>query len=525
MQFRTAFISILSLSLLGAPAAIAQAPAEAPAKAAQQAKTEDRWYVVELSGSRTGFMHVSTRETESDITTKTRMQMAIARGDLKIEIKMDSETVETLDGKPIRMTSKSKMAQMAQEQTWTFKDGQIEVATTQAGRTSTRTVPAPTESWLTPGAAERYGREQLAAGAKEIVIKTMDPQMGPTVVTSTRTGFEPTTLDIAGDKVEALKTKVSLNAGSMPIDSTEYIDSEGNLIRSITSLGGMAGIEIVMTKSTKADATGQVGAGKMPEIMVSTFVKPDRTIERSRESTSATFTLHTREGKLPELPNTGSQTVTKLNDSSARVSVITSDFAKAEAADATNPVFLGDSAMIDTSDEKLKEFVAKALKGKEKASDTEKALALRTAVHDFINEKSLGVGMATASEVVRTREGDCSEHGVLLAAALRVTGIRSRVATGLIYADEFLGGKHIFGYHMWSQALLPNNNGELAWTDLDATLRDGQTYDATHITIGVTSLDDKEGLQSMMGIAGIMGNLDIKVESVSHDQPATGGGK
>ena len=114
---------------------------------------------------------------------------------------------------------------------------------------------------------------------------------------------------------------------------------------------------------------------------------------------------------------------------------------------------------------------------------------------------------------------------MLLAAALRVAGIRSRVATGLIYADEFLGGKHIFGYHMWSQALLPNEQGDLAWTDLDATLRDGQTYDATHITIGVTSLDDKEGLQSMMGIAGIMGNLDIKVESVSHDQPATGGGK
>lgn len=522
MRFRSALTSIVSLSLLGAPAAIAQAPAEAPAKAAQQAKSEDRWYVVELSGSRTGFMHVQTRETPSDITTKTRMQMAIARGDLKIEIKMDSETVETLDGKPIRMISKSKMAQMAQEQTWTFKDGQIEVATTQAGRTSTRTIPVPTEAWLTPGAAERFGREQLKAGAKEIVIKTMDPQMGPTVVTSTRTGFEPTTLDIGGEKVETLKTKVSLNAGSMPIDSTEYIDSDGNLIRSITSMGGL---EVVMTKTTKADATGNVGAGKMPEIMVSTFVTPDRAIERSREATRAVFTLKTRDGKLPELPQTGSQTVTKLNDASSRVEVITSDFKKADANDATNPVFLGNSAMIDMTDDKLKEFVAKSLKGKEKASDTEKARALRSAVHEFINEKSLGVGMATASEVVRTREGDCSEHGVLLAAALRVAGIPSRVATGLIYADEFLGGKHIFGYHMWSQALLPNPQGDLAWTDLDATLRDGHTYDATHITIGVTSLDDKEGLQSLMGVAGIMGNLDISVESVSHDANAHGGGK
>jgi hypothetical protein len=73
---------------------------------------------------------------------------------------------------------------------------------------------------------------------------------------------------------------------------------------------------------------------------------------------------------------------------------------------------------------------------------------------------------------------------------------------------------------MWSQALLPNHEGKLAWIDLDATLRDNATYDATHITIAVTSLDDTEGMQSLIGIAGLMGNLEIKVSEVRHAAPS-----
>jgi hypothetical protein len=418
------------------------------------------------------------------------------------------------------MTSKSKMAQMGQEQIWTFKDGKIEVATTQAGNTSTSTIDAPEGEWMTPGAAERYSREQMKAGAKEIVVKTMDIQMGPQIVTSTRTGFEPATLDIAGEKLDAIKTKVTLDTGGQKINSTEYIDSDGNLLRSVTSMGGMGGLEVIMTKTTKADATGKVGAAAIPEIMVSTFVKPDKTIKRARETTFGDYTLRVKAGELPKLPDTGAQRVTVLDKQSARLAISSETFAEAPADETAAKKFLASSAMLDTKDAEIRRFVDKALKGMNDATATDKALRLRTVVHDHIRAKNLGVGMATASETVRTREGDCSEHGVLLSAALRVAGIPARVATGLIYADEFLGGKDIFGYHMWSQALLPNAEGKPAWIDLDATLRDDRTFDATHITIAVTSLDDTEGMQSLLGIAGLMGNLEIEVNEVRHALPS-----
>ena len=40
---------------------------------------------------------------------------------------------------------------------------------------------------------------------------------------------------------------------------------------------------------------------------------------------------------------------------------------------------------------------------------------------------------ATAAEVARSREGDCTEHAVLLAALARARGIPARVAMGLVY--------------------------------------------------------------------------------------------
>lgn len=138
---------------------------------------------------------------------------------------------------------------------------------------------------------------------------------------------------------------------------------------------------------------------------------------------------------------------------------------------------------------------------------------MRRHVHGHINRKSLDVGFATASEVARTREGDCTEHAVLLAAMLRAAGIPSRVVSGLIYVDEFVGQKGVFGFHMWTQALLPGPDGEGVWVDLDATL-DRLPRDATHIGVAVSTLEGSERVNTMAAVAPLLGALSIEVERV-----------
>ncbi|NJL28314.1 MAG: transglutaminase domain-containing protein [Thermoanaerobaculia bacterium] len=130
---------------------------------------------------------------------------------------------------------------------------------------------------------------------------------------------------------------------------------------------------------------------------------------------------------------------------------------------------------------------------------------LRTFVHGYLARKNLNSVLATASEVASTRAGDCTEHAVLLAALLRADGIPSRLVTGLIYVDDFVGESKLFGYHMWTQAFLGKR-----WVDLDATLE--RRFDAAHIAFTTTSLNDEgSALLEMAKIIPLLGRLEVEI--------------
>ena len=139
----------------------------------------------------------------------------------------------------------------------------------------------------------------------------------------------------------------------------------------------------------------------------------------------------------------------------------------------------------------------------------EKAEALRRRVHRHISSKGLQTAFASASETAKTRTGDCSEHAVLLAAMCRAVEIPARVAMGLVYVDRFAGVSDIFGWHMWTQALVDG-----AWVDLDATLP--VRYHAGHVLTSTSSLADETGSAGLMSILTVMGNLEIEVVEVSY---------
>lgn len=70
------------------------------------------------------------------------------------------------------------------------------------------------------------------------------------------------------------------------------------------------------------------------------------------------------------------------------------------------------------------------------------------------------VGFATADEVARTLEGDCTEMGVLAAAMGRAVGIPTRVCFGLVYDPDNPG----FGGHLWTEAYVDGK-----WDTFDPT--------------------------------------------------------
>jgi hypothetical protein len=466
----------------------------------------ERWYMLEMSGQRAGWSHSTQTRENATITTDTNMLFNLKRGPTEIKVTMGTSVVETDKGEIVTMRSLQKLGAMEVEQKYVFREKDVEVTTTQAGASRTATQPRPEGAFLTPAAAEEFLKQRLASGAKEVTIRTLDPTTGLSPITASYTNFEPAIVKAQGRDIETTKMRVEAsNAPGMP--SHQYVDAAGVVVRVETQVGGM---NVVMTLSTadEAKATG----GKAPELMISTFVTPDRPIEKPRTTTHGVYRLSITEGDMPELPATGSQAILESDKGVARVKITADTFTAAPEADASNPAFTAASAAADATDSRILELTQRALKdsGESKA---QRAEALRRFTHTFIRRKSLGVGFASATEVARTREGDCSEHGVLLAAMLRADGIPSRVVAGLIYADSFAGSERIFGYHMWTQALL-EIDGVKRWVDLDATLGKETPYDATHIALALTDLADGESTTAMARMASVLGRLKIVVEEI-----------
>ena len=107
--------------------------------------------------------------------------------------------------------------------------------------------------------------------------------------------------------------------------------------------------------------------------------------------------------------------------------------------------------------------------------------------------------MASAAEVAKSREGDCSEHAVLLAALARACGIPSHVAMGLVYVDG-AGG---FGYHMWTELYLSGT-----WVPFDATAGRGGTS-AGYLKLTDSSLDGSSAYTSFLSLAQVLGQLKV----------------
>jgi len=485
------------------------APPSAPAEAPEVDKRVERWYILLMQGQRAGWIKSVQTHAGGKITTESEVQLEIKREALKLRIGMTSEFVETDDGKPISQQSTQKLGAMSTTRRVRFMpDGTMEVTNLQptpggAPVKSVQTKPASEKPWLTPAAAERFVAGELAKGATTIVVTMLDPSLGEEPVTVTRTVLERTTAEAFGKVVPAVKWKNAI--ASMPgAEAVEFVDDDGQTIRSEINLGGISVVQVLADRElalSKLDA---------PEMLASLLVPVPEAIANARQSRVGTYIV-TSQGSLTDLPSVGGQTFKRTGPQSGEVTVRAGEGGGEVVPEGrlaeVKAEHLKASAMLDTRDEEIIKLAgAIDLTGLDAPAAAER---VRRFVHKYIKAKDMSVGFATASEVCRTRTGDCTEHAVLLAALLRAKGVPARVVSGLIYIDEFAGKKNVFGYHMWSQALVDGQ-----WVNLDATLGEGTPYDAAHITLSVSSLNEGEVQNFLVATAPLIGKLKIEVVKV-----------
>jgi hypothetical protein len=298
-------------------------------------------------------------------------------------------------------------------------------------------------------------------------------------------------------------------------------------------------------------AATHVEGQALPELVYAMFVPLAKRIESVNEAYELRVRVSLRDSQqILDLPSAGYQAV-KVEKGEAGapkqvlVTINLQKPLKATPEDLADPAFRSPSAMVDSSDEFLRALsrtvdasIPAGKDGDENggsgtgSEQIELAFALRDLVYDHIETKDLTTAFASASEVARTKAGDCTEHAVLLAALLRARDIPARVCHGLVYVERYAdeteregasiavtpdgqvgksGGGSAdgedritaqFGWHMWTQALVNS-----VWIDLDATLH--VPYNVGHILVGTSSMADVEGHYQHMGMAGLIGNLDM----------------
>jgi len=473
----------------------------APAAAAQTL-----WYTASIGGQPAGWMRADTTEDEGLITTSSEMELSIRRGAIAITISMTSTSVETDAGEPVSMISSQKLGPSETVTEYTFNDDGIRAVTLAAGQRTESVFPLPEPGWLMPAAAGRAVERAMDAGEDVIRLRVMDPAAGATPSSVEYRDPRPATVTVNGEVIEGTAWTVESDAAPGVL-TTEVLDETGESLRSTVRIGA---IDLEMVRATEAEVaqTRDTPVGEAPELLVSTFVKPSRSIENPRKVRAAVYTLSLGGGEIPEPPAGAGQTVEQVGPGVVRVRVNATPW---EAQPGTSEMAdLLPSAMINSDDPVVREMHGRATAGLGD-EPTERAEAMRRFVHRIINAKNLGTALGSASDVARSRSGDCTEHAVLLAALLRADGIPARVVSGLIYADAFAGQREIFGYHMWTRALV-KVDGEKRWIDLDATLPGQTHFDATHIALAETAMADGAGTRAFSAVASYLGRLEITVE-------------
>lgn len=479
------------------------------ASAADAAPPSERWFVLQIDGHRAGWMVERSSTTDTgNLRADTELNMSLARMGQEISIAMRSATLESPTGDLLEMRSHQTLGASTTRAAYIFHPDRVVARTEQFGRVTEKDLPRPDGEWLSPSQVATLIESKLAEGASEFTYTTLDASAGLQRLVATHKILARRTVEAEGKSIPAIEW--SITQSILPgVETREFVDEAGDLIRSEIDFGG---ITMVALRSEREFALADIDA---PELMASVLVKPSRPIDDPRSVRRAVYTIRAQGDTTLAIPSTGAQRFTSTSPTTGTLTVDLDTPIPATEQEIADPRHTATASAADADDPAIRALLDESIAHLRPADQRALAEHLTRVVRDHIHDKSLGVGFATASETCRTREGDCSEHAVLLATLLRAAGIPSRAVSGLVYVDQFVGEHQVFGFHMWTQALI-TIDGTPTWIDLDAAV---YPMDATHIALSTSTLADDDVLNSMVSIATLMGRLAIDVESTSTAAP------
>lgn len=159
------------------------------------------------------------------------------------------------------------------------------------------------------------------------------------------------------------------------------------------------------------------------------------------------------------------------------------------------------STLLDSNDENVRRM---AVIGGGAVSDPhEKCRRLTTYVGSHMRLTSFSTLLLPASDVAKSRQGDCTEYAVLLAAVMRSEGVPSRVAVGFAYVPS----PPSLAPHMWTEAWIDGQ-----WIPFDATLG-VEVNPLTRLKVNDSALSDSvtSGTLLFVPLLSFLGRATVEI--------------
>jgi hypothetical protein len=453
------------------------------------AATETQYLALFMEGKKVGHAIHTRTEAGGQVTTTDDASMTISRIGAAVTIRTVETAVETMAGKPVRFESVQQLAALANMKVvGTVKDdGTVEVTSSSMGTEQKSAMQWPAGAVMAEGLRLLSLKQGLKAGT-EYTADIFLGSLMQAVKTKVTVG-EKKSIDLLGRVVKLTEVTTVLTVpGAGQMTDVSYVDDE---MRPMKSLVPIAGLQVEMIDCPKEFA---LGSNDVVELIDKMFVKSPVPIEDVGSASSIAYTLNPGKADVV-IPSTDNQTAKRLPD--GKISLVIKP-AKV-ASGGTLPYQGNDPKLLEavkpnrflqSDDKRVVDLARKAVGDTKDAAEA--ARKIESFVAQYIDNKSLSVGYASAVEVAESRQGDCSEFAVLTAALCRAVGIPAQVAVGIAYVKEFVGMQGFCGHALVQAYVGFDEKGEGGkWIGLDAAFKSGGrgAYDPGHIALAVGNGD------------------------------------
>ncbi|MEE8604490.1 MAG: transglutaminase-like domain-containing protein [Candidatus Aminicenantaceae bacterium] len=493
--FKLGSCLILSL-VLGFSYVICEEPQE-------EKSLSEHWMGIYMEGVKVGYYHaqetVFSERGEKYTRFLSESWTKISRlGGAPVEIKTAQESLFKEDGTPVETVVRTKMSESeivikaeVREDKIVFRSGEKEI----------KEIPYSEKFYLGIPLKEIIQKGNLKSKRK-FSFPILD-LLSYAIRDSTFEVIAEEDVLILGEKMRLWHVQTEL-VSIIPVVMDEWIDEQGIVWKSITKASFLTTTSLRMPKNM-AVAMSEENL----DIAFSTIIRSNVIFEDPQKMKEVTFKLEgISQETIKKIPfDDGSQHLLESKEDYSVIQSVSQIFREEESI--SFPVKaeefrinLSSTSFCQANDPEIKTTALEIVGEEQNAWRAAKRIALWVSREMTAN---YDVGFATAKEILKNKEGDCSEHTVIMVALCRAVGIPARAAVGIMYGDG------IFAYHMWPEVYVGR------WINLDAKWlatdeETGELYtDATHIKFGRSNLDENIFEEMISAIAEIIGKLDLEI--------------